>query len=576
MAADSGGQAEPLHLLLIEDSEDDSLLLQRELLRGGFAPAIERVEDEEGLRTALGHDHWDIIISDHNLPAFDAMEGLRIVREANPDIPVIIVSGTIGEEVAVEAMRLGASDYIMKDRLARLVPAIRRELREAERRRALRQAEATIHHMAYHDSLTGLVNRVEFERRLQRALQSAQERQHHHVLVYLDLDQFKVINDTCGHMAGDELLRCLTVDLLRLMRARDTLARLGGDEFGVLLENCALERAQEIAESIRETVHQFRFAWKQHSFTIGVSIGVTVIDETSRSVEEVLSAADMACYTAKDLGRNRVQLYRADDSELSRRHAEMQWASRIAQAVQEDRFVLYQHKIVPLNHDHAPLHREFMVRMVDENGGIIPPYAFIPAAERYNMMTTVDRWVIEHVFRHLACEQACPKNVSPPGMAFINLSGTSLSDEGLLEFIHDRLQHYRLPPETICFEITETAAITDFRNALGFIHQIKMQGCRFALDDFGSGMSSFSYLKRIPVNFIKIDGGFVKNMVNDAMDRAVVKAITEIAHIGNIKTVAEFVQDERCMELLREMGVDFAQGHGIELPSPVSCLAIAG
>ncbi len=563
-----------LRLLLIEDSNDDALLLQRELRKGGFTIHLQRVETTEALREALAHDHWDIVISDHNLPNFDVIQGMALVREFHPDIPIIIVSGTIGEEVAVETMRLGANDYLMKGNLARLVPAIKRELREAEQRRTLRQAEATIHHMAYHDALTGLVNRVEFERRLQRALQNAQERNVNHVLLYLDLDQFKIINDTCGHMAGDELLRCLTVDLLLQVRNRDTLARLGGDEFGVLLENCSLDRALEIAETIRETISDFRFIWKDHSFSIGVSIGVTIIDQASHSVEEVLSGADMACYAAKDLGRNRVHIYRADDADLHHRHIEMQWASRIAQAVQEDRFILHEHAIVALNEDKPINYREFLLRMVDERGALIPPYAFIPAAERYNMMTSVDRWVIANAFAHLACENVCPKGNNVERITFINLSGTSLSDAGLLEYIHSQLQHHQLPPQSICFEITETAAITDFRNALSFIHQIKAQGCRFALDDFGSGMSSFSYLKRIPVDFIKIDGSFVKNIQTDAMDRAVVKAITDIAHVGGIKTIAEYVQNEECRELLRDIGVDFAQGHGIDLPKPISCLPL--
>ncbi|MDZ4261130.1 MAG: EAL domain-containing protein, partial [Pseudomonadota bacterium] len=572
LVVDNTVQRSPLRLLLIEDSADDALLLQRELHKGGLDATVHRVDRLDALCTALADGHWDIVISDHNVPGIDTIQGLTLVRKADNDIPIIIiVSGTIGEEIAVETMRHGANDYIMKGSLTRLVPAIKRELREAQQRQTLRQAEATIHHMAYHDALTGLVNRVEFERRLQRALQSAQAQASSHVLLYLDLDQFKIINDTCGHLAGDELLRCLTIDLLRQVRNRDTLARLGGDEFGVLLENCTLDRALEIAETIREAIQNFRFSWKKYNFAIGVSIGATVINQTSRSVEEVMSGADMACYAAKDLGRNRVHLYRADDAELNRRHSEMQWASRIAQAVQEDRFVLYEHAIVALNEGAPVNYREFLIRMVDETGDIILPYAFIPAAERYNMMTTVDRWVINTAFRQLACEQGSNNPDDDSKIAFINLSGTSLSDEGLLDHIHKQLLHYQLPPHTICFEITETAAITDFRNALNFVHKIKALGCRFALDDFGSGMSSFSYLKRIPVDFIKIDGRFVKNMEQDAMDQAIVRAIADIAHVGGIQTIAEFVQDKTCITMLRKIGVNFAQGHGIDLPKPIAC-----
>ncbi len=570
--ADESRQDPPLRLLLIEDSADDALLLQRELHKGGLNTIIHRADNLDALHAALAEGPWDIVISDHNVPTIDTIQGLTLVRETNSDVPIIMVSGTIGEETAVETMRHGANDYIMKNNLTRLVPAIRRELREAQRRLTLRQAEATIHHMAYHDALTGLVNRLEFERRLQRALQSAKERSYEHVLLYLDLDQFKIINDTCGHMAGDQLLRCLTVDLLHQVRNRDTLARLGGDEFGILLENCNLDHALKIAETIRETIQNFRFSWKGYNFAIGVSIGVTIINSSSRNIEEVLSGADMACYAAKDLGRNRVHLYRADDAELNRRHTEMQWASRIAQAVQENRFVLHEHTIMPLNVNTTVNHREFLIRMVDEQGKLILPYAFIPAAERYNMMTTVDRWVIHTAFQQLACERHQNNTATDDRITFINLSGTSLSDAGLLEYIHTQLKLYQLLPHTICFEITETAAITDFTNAIHFIHKIKEHGCRFALDDFGSGMSSFSYLKRIPVDFIKIDGSFVKNMRTDRMDYAIIKAIAEIAHVGGIKTIAEFAQDEESIIALREIGVDYAQGHGIDLPKPIVCL----
>ncbi len=555
----------PLRILLVEDSEDDALLIERQLQRGHYQTTMLRIDNAESMAEALTEKHWDVVITDHNLPNFDSHQALALVRKEHPDLPVIIVSGSIGEELAVQAMKSGANDYIMKDKLSRLVPAIERELRDAELRRAHRQAEATIRHMAYHDALTGLVNRREFERRVQRVI----EHGGHHALLYLDLDQFKVINDTCGHIAGDALLRALTVDLITHIRDRDTLARLGGDEFGILLENCPLVRAQEIAETVREAIHGFRFSWKQHNFVIGVSIGVVEIDETTSSVEEILSAADMACYAAKERGRNRVHLYRRNDAELSRRHNEMQWASRISQAIEENRLCLYQHSIVALNECHNTHYREFLVRMVSPSGEIIPPNAFIPAAERYNLMPGVDRWVIKHVFRTLANTLDQQGKSTQESICFINLSGTSLSDDGLHTFIQQLLRRFALPPEMICFEITETAAITDFSNAIDFITRIKQEGCRFALDDFGTGMSSFSYIKRIPLDFIKIDGGFVKNLLDDPMDCAIVEAITRIAHVGGMRTIAEFVQDEACKTRLREIGVDFAQGYGIDLPAPI-------
>ena len=562
----------PLNLLIVEESEDDAMLGELQLRRNGYAPRSLRVDSAESLDRALNQSSWDVVITDHNLPSLDSKQALEMVRDYYPDLPVIIVSGSIGEEIAVEAMRAGANDYIMKDKLNRLVPAIERELRDAELRRAHRKAEATIHHMAYHDALTGLVNRAEFERRLQHAM-NAQKDGHgaHHALLYLDLDQFKIINDTCGHIAGDALLRALTIDLLQHVRDRDTLARLGGDEFGLLLENCPVDRAREIAERIRETIQSFRFSWKQHSFVIGASIGVVAIDPTCSSVEEALSAADMACYAAKDLGRNRVHLYRRDDAELNRRHNEMQWASRITQAIEENRLCLYQHSIVALNEHEPVYYREFLVRMVDDEGGLILPNAFIPAAERYNLMQSVDRWVIERVFHCLAIalDHGLVTDIEP--LCFINLSGASLSDDGLTGFIHQLLKKYRLPPHMICFEITETTAITDFPAATEFVSTIKREGCRFALDDFGTGMSSFSYLKRLPVDFIKIDGSFVKNLRSDPMDYAIIQSIANIAHIGGMRTIAEFVEDEEVMALLRQIGVDFAQGYGIDRPAPVIC-----
>ncbi len=571
MSEETGQVKTPLNLLIVEDSEDDAMLVELQLRRNGYAPRSLRVDSAESLDRALSQGSWDVVITDHNLPSMDSKQALEKVRDYYPDLPVIIVSGSIGEEIAVEAMRAGANDYIMKDRLNRLVPAIERELRDAELRRAHRKAEATIHHMAYHDALTGLVNRAEFERRLQHALNSQKAGHTRHALLYLDLDQFKIINDTCGHIAGDALLRALTIDLLQHVRDRDTLARLGGDEFGLLLENCPIDRAKEIAERIRETIHGFRFSWKRHNFVIGASIGVVAIDPTCSSVEEVLSAADMACYAAKDLGRNRVHLYRRDDAELNRRHNEMQWASRITQAIEEDRLCLYQHSIVALNQSTPVYYREFLVRMIDNEGKLILPNAFIPAAERYNLMQSVDRWVIERVFRCLAIalDHGLMGDVEP--LCFINLSGASLSDDGLTGFIHQLLEKHRLPPHMICFEITETAAITDFPNATEFVSTIKREGCRFALDDFGTGMSSFSYLKRLPVDFIKIDGSFVKNLRSDPMDYAIIQSISNIAHIGGMQTIAEFVEDEEVMALLRQIGVDFAQGYGIDHPAPVIC-----
>ncbi len=562
----------PLRVLIVEDSEDDAMLLIRELRHGGYTPSFERVDTPDTLRTALRKKAWDLVITDHNMPCFDSTAALSLVKESGRDLPVIIVSGSIGEEIAVAAMKGGAHDYIMKNNLARLVPAIEREMRDVETRRAHRQAEDTIRHMAYHDALTGLVNRREFEYRLEQALISAKKRRLSYALLYLDLDQFKIINDTCGHVAGDELLKQLATVLQAQIRESDTLARLGGDEFGVLLQSCPIKRARRIAETLLEMIKDFHFVWQNKSFRISASVGLVNISDESTTLNDVLSAADVACYAAKDLGRNRIHVYAEGDSELIRRHGEMQWVSRINQALEDNRFLLYWQAIVPLGSRSAEgQYYEFLIRLRDNSGHIVLPGAFIPSAERYNLMPTLDRWVVYTAFAHLA--QTYRKNGNSQdtvGTFFINLSGTSLNDNTFSEFIREQLDRYNLPPEMICFEITETAAIANLSNALQFVKDIKKQGCRFALDDFGSGLSSFSYLKTLPVDYLKIDGSFVRDVVHDHMNCAIVKAINQIGHVADIQTIAEHVETESIKRKLHTIGVDYVQGYGIEKPQPIT------
>ena len=560
----------PLRVLVVEDSEDDALLLVRELRRAGYAPRSLRVQTAEELQAALREHTWDVVVTDHNLPGFSSEAALTIVNDSGLDLPVIIVSGSIGEDIAVAAMKMGAHDYIMKDNLTRLVPAIERELREAELRRSHRLAEATIHHLAFHDHLTGLVNRHEFDRRLKEALRHAKEGEHAHVLLYLDLDQFKVINDTCGHQAGDQLLRQLAVVLREKVRSNDTLARLGGDEFGLLLESCPLEQAHQIAEGIREAVANFRFVWQDKTFSVGVSIGMTPITSDARSVDEILSAADVACYTAKDMGRNRVHVYLEDDSELLRRHDEMRWVSRIKQALEDDRFLLYRQSMQVLEtNSQLHSHSEFLLRMVGDDGKIILPGAFIPAAERYGTMTLLDRWVVKSVIEHLSGLYRQTPDANKLGTFFVNLSGSSLNDAAFFSYIGEQLEVNRLPPELLCFEITETAAISNLHLAVDFIHGIRSLGCQFALDDFGSGLSSFSYLKAMPVDYLKIDGGFVRDITSDPMNYAIVQAVNEIGHVAGLRTIAEFVEDDAVLSTLQDIGVDLAQGYGIARPMAV-------
>ena len=559
---------QPLRLLLIEDSEDDALLVMRELSKNGFVLDHMLVDSPAALRSALDDGVWDIVITDHNMPGFNSEEALAMVREKNVDLPVIIVSGSIGEDIAVAAMKGGAHDYIMKGNLARLAPAIERELRDAQTRQAHRQAQQTIEHMAYHDTLTGLANRFEFEGQLKRALESSPHG-HSHALLYVDLDQFKIINDTCGHVAGDELLRQVATLLKGPIRGADTLARLGGDEFGVLLLDCSLEHAQRIGERMLEIIREFRFTWQGKNFNIGASIGLVMLDRPGLTLADVLRQVDMACYAAKDKGRNRIQLYLPDSLELRQLHGEMEWVNRINRALEQNCFELHHQRIVSLNGGNPLNCCEFLMRMREAEGSdLILPGAFIPAAERYGLMPSLDRWVVANCFAHLAnCRSA--GSAHNHGISFVNLSGATLNDEDFLDYVKESLQRNQLSPQSICFEITETAAIANLNNALAFIDGVKALGCHVALDDFGSGLSSFSYLKTLPADFLKIDGAFVRDMLNDPMDGAIVEAINNIGHVAGLKTIAEFVETPAIHTQLVKIGVDYAQGFGIHRPEPL-------
>jgi diguanylate cyclase (GGDEF)-like protein/PAS domain S-box-containing protein len=429
-----------------------------------------------------------------------------------------------------------------------------------------RQYAAKLSYQATHDSLTGLINRAEFENRMNLALKSAAQLGRHHAVMYLDLDQFKIVNDTCGHAAGDQLIRQVSSLLQRRLREGDTLSRLGGDEFGVLLENCPPDHALRIAEELRQTTRDLHFASDGRSFAVSVSIGLVPVDDGLYTLSDVLSAADAACYMAKDKGRNRVQLYRREDSEITLRHGEMEWVVRIQKALEEDRFVLYAQNIVQVDgkSDHGA-HCELLVRMIDEDGKIVPPMAFIPAAERYGLMPSVDRWVLRNAFSTM--ERLFAQSAGDSlELCSINLSGATLGDDTFLDYVREQFDRFALSRDRVCFEITETAAIANLDRAVRFIEEMKKFGCRFSLDDFGSGMSSFGYLKHLPVDFIKIDGAFVKDMADDPIDRAMVEAINSVGHVMGKKTIAEFVGSAEVMEALRDVGVDFAQGYWVHKP----------
>ncbi|WP_268797340.1 EAL domain-containing protein [Pseudomonas huanghezhanensis] len=432
---------------------------------------------------------------------------------------------------------------------------------------------ANLSWQATHDALTGLANRREFEYRLELALASRSHQPGNHALLFLDLDQFKLVNDTNGHAAGDELLRHICALLQQGIREGDTLARLGGDEFGILLEHCSADAAERIAEGLRQTVEGLHFIWKGRPFVTTVSIGLVHISSAPTTLEASLRSADMACYMAKEKGRNRVQVYHDDDSDLSTRFGEMVWIQRLHMALEENRFCLYSQEIAALgcNADTHNGHVEILLRLRDESGRMILPDSFIPAAERYGMMTTLDRWVVQNVFKIISDCLSDEHRQGPLAVCAINLSGSSIGDDAFLEYLRQQFQLYAIPPELICFEITETSAIANLGSAIRFINELKGLGCRFSLDDFCAGMSSFAYLKHLPVDFLKIDGSFVKDMLDDPINRAMVEVINHIGHVMGKKTIAEFVESPQIEQALLEIGVDYAQGYVIERPQLFTC-----
>jgi diguanylate cyclase (GGDEF)-like protein/PAS domain S-box-containing protein len=459
-----------------------------------------------------------------------------------------------GQELAIQD-----SVAPIRDRAGNLIGAVM-VFHDVSKERRLHRA---LHYQASHDALTGLINRREFENRLTAAVENArQDAGSRHALLYLDLDQFKLVNDTCGHPAGDQLLKQITGVLQSRVRSGDTLARLGGDEFGILLQSCSLDQALRIAESLRQAIRDFRFIWQDGVLEVGASIGIVEITNDTPTVANVMSAADVACYSAKDLGRNRVQLYKPDD--VPERHREMHWVSKLARACDESRFELFFQPIVPIGATvHEREHFELMLRLRDESGALVTPAEFIPAAERYNVMQSIDRWVVRQALDRLV--HRIGSGVKPFTIA-VNLSGTSLNDERFLEYLIAELSNNELVAGSMCFEITETAAIANLGNVVYFMRELKARGCHFALDDFGSGLSSFMYLKTLPVDYLKIDGQFVENVTRDRVDRSMVEAISQVGKTMGIQTIAERVESPEVLAELGRLGVGYAQGFHIAKP----------
>ncbi|MFB2934706.1 EAL domain-containing protein [Aerosakkonemataceae cyanobacterium BLCC-F154] len=444
-----------------------------------------------------------------------------------------------------------------------------------ERTALLTQVNQQLSWEASHDALTELINRQEFRKRLEEGLGTAKTQNQEHAMCYLDLDQFKIVNDTCGHAAGDELLRQVSDLLQQQVRQTDVLARLGGDEFGLLLYNCSIQQGQAVAQSLLESIREFNFIWDNQIFTIGVSIGLVKINAESKSIESVMNMADAACYQAKNNGRNCIYTYEPDRVETAQITLAEQWLQKINQAISaektdnlaQNQFRLYGQQIFSLDSQQTGLKfQEILLRLVDENGEIIPPMAFLPAAERYDLITLIDRWVIDTVFEILHQQN---QEVESHYLYAINLSASSVKDEGLVDFLKAQLDTYQILPQSVCFEISESVVISHLNVATKLIESLKSLGFKLALDDFGSGLSSLSYLRQIPVDYWKVNGNFIKEVKDDLISYEMVNMINRIAHILGIRTIAKFVTDNSIMLKVKEMGVDYGQGYGMAAPRPL-------
>jgi len=486
------------------------------------------------------------------------MRTLREKRVIHDSDDTVLVAQS-GEEYAIE---LTAAP--LRDDEGQLTGAVL-VFRDVTEVRALTRE---ITYQATHDPMTGLYNRREFEHQLERTLENIRHGDTGGALCFVDLDLFKAVNDTCGHLAGDELLRQVSLMLRKSVRGQDLLARLGGDEFAVLLRGCSLSKAGEIAEQIRAALRNFRFVWEEKRMAIGASLGVVQVAADSGDLNDILRNADLACRLAKEEGRNRVHVMRPGDLTATRRQHEINWLQRINDAINENHFMLYGQWIHPLATKHSKAsHCEILLRLRDGDGQVIHPAAFLPAAERYHLMPMVDRWVLRTTLAALRSLNA--QALRRIGRFTINLSGQTINDPEFLPFVVAELRQQPTLGRHLCFEITETAAVTNLSSAVRLMERLRQDGCQFALDDFGSGASSFGYLKNLPVDYLKIDGAFVSNIVSDSTDLAMVTSINQVAHIMGIETIAEYVESDAIREALHGIGVGYGQGSVLADPVPL-------
>jgi diguanylate cyclase (GGDEF)-like protein/PAS domain S-box-containing protein len=523
-------------------------------------PAAEHLTGS-GAAGALGKVLEDIVSlvdeTDRRLLSDPVHQALTSGAPVNLSRRALLLSRTNGNERSIE---LSASP--IRNSAQELIGAVVLLHDVTEMRGLARQMS----YQATHDALTGLVNRREFERRLEEAIESGHRGDGQHVLCYLDLDRFKIVNDSSGHLAGDSMLREVAKLLRDAVRDSDTVGRLGGDEFGTLLVGCPLDKARQIADDLTRSVGEYRFVWKDKIFNIGVSVGLVEISRESGTLEELLAAADTACYVAKKQGSGRVVVYSARDEALARHTGEIQWLQRLQGALKENRFHLYQQVIVPAHGDDGGPALEVLLRLQDEAGHELPPSEFMRAAERYRLMGLVDRWVVQTTFAALG-RGAIP--VPAHRSVAINISGQTLGDAQFLEFVVECFDTSGVAPAQVCFEINESAVVANLDHARRFVGVLHGMGCQFALDDFGSGVGSFSNLKNLPLDYLKIDGSFMRNLERDTVNQAMVAAMIKLARTLNFKVIAEQVEDAASVDVARRMGVDYLQGYAIGRPQPL-------
>ena len=550
----------PLHVLIIDDSEDDALLIGRQLRQWGYELDCARADSVASLTAALERRHWDLVLSDYTMPGFSGTRALALVRERDPDIPYIFVSGTIGEEAAVEAMRSGAQDYVMKGDFSRLLPVIERELREALTRRERRRAEERLAYLAHHDALTGLPNRVLFVDRLEQALHDAHRRGRIVGVAFVDLDRFKIVNDSLGHAAGDDVLKQVGVRLSALVRAGDTVARLSGDEFTLVLADMAsAEDAARLGQKILDGFGApFLLAGREFYFT--TSVGIALYPADGADAEALLRNADMAMYRAKEAGRNSYHFYAAEMTTRAASNLALQNALR--QALQFDELLLHYQPVIELASGRV-ISAEALLRWQHPEQGLVLPDAFVPLAEETGQIAPVGNWVLEKACaRCRAWELA---GLAPMRIA-VNLSARQFVEKNLAVSILRALEEAGLAPERLELEITESVFMQDTENTHAVLRGLRDAGIHLTLDDFGTGYSSLSYLKRFPVDHLKIDRSFVRDIPGNADDTAIVMAIIAMAHRLHIHTIAEGVETREQLQFLREEGCDFVQGYYYSRP----------